>query len=32
MLAVKLLKTEKEEMVVKYGQMKVLVQGHPPRK
>lgn len=31
MLAVKLLNTEKEEMVVKYGQMKALVQGHPPR-
>lgn len=32
MLVVKLLNTEKEEMVVKYGQMKVAVQGHPLRK
>lgn len=32
MLSLKLLKTEKEEIVGKYGQMKVLVQGHSPSK
>lgn len=32
MFALKLLKTETEEIKEKYGQMKVLIQGHSPDK